>query len=120
TGRGLVKLNRIIIFYLSCLNLPLSLLPEPPIAAHGTKGETLALSGEMSMAHAMSLPVSQLFKVMQEKRERQEGRGLPPKARQSAFHIHFGAGKLGLGLVIPAIQGEESRFCVLQRPSAAW
>ena len=39
----------------------------------------------------------------------------PPK-----FHVHFGAGKLGLGLVVPAIAATGDPFAVVARPSSAW
>lgn len=38
----------------------------------------------------------------------------------SQFHVHFGAGKLGLGLVLPALVAGGVPFAVLQRPSEAW
>lgn len=35
-------------------------------------------------------------------------------------HVHFGAGKLGLGLVVPALEQSETRYVILQRPSQDW
>lgn len=35
------------------------------------------------------------------------------------LHVHFGAGKLGLGLAVP-VMSRVSRLCVIQRPSKAW
>jgi hypothetical protein len=37
-----------------------------------------------------------------------------------SFHVHFGAGRLGLGLVLPALQGSKVPFAILQRPSREW
>ncbi|CAN0083948.1 unnamed protein product [Phaeothamnion confervicola] len=36
------------------------------------------------------------------------------------FHVHFGAGRLGLGLVTPAIARSNTPFAIVQRPQAAW
>ena len=43
----------------------------------------------------------------------------PPK-KQGKGHAHFGAGRLGLGLVIPAIAENDPNFVVLQRRSREW
>ena len=37
-----------------------------------------------------------------------------------AFHVHIGAGKLGLGLIIPALLQSTCPFAILQRPSRSW
>ncbi|CAN0215386.1 unnamed protein product, partial [Hapterophycus canaliculatus] len=36
------------------------------------------------------------------------------------FHVHFGAGRLGLGLVVGAIAESKTPFGVVQRPKASW
>lgn len=36
------------------------------------------------------------------------------------LHVHFGAGRLGLGLVLPAVAASGAPFCVVQRPSSAF
>lgn len=36
------------------------------------------------------------------------------------LHVHFGAGKLGLGLVVPALEKSQTRYVILQRPSRDW
>ena len=36
------------------------------------------------------------------------------------FHLHFGAGRLGLGLVIPAVAAQGIPFGVVQRPKPTW
>ncbi|CAM9329247.1 unnamed protein product, partial [Pylaiella littoralis] len=39
---------------------------------------------------------------------------------RSRFHVHFGAGRLGLGLVVGAIAESKTPFGVVQRPKASW
>jgi len=39
-------------------------------------------------------------------------------ARHAPLHIHFGAGRLGLGLLVPSIAASGVPYCVVQRPSA--
>ena len=34
--------------------------------------------------------------------------------------MHFGAGRLGFGLVLPALENAESPYVILNRPSAVW
>ena len=36
------------------------------------------------------------------------------------FHVHFGAGRLGIGLVVPAIAASGIPFAVVQRPKKNW
>ena len=36
------------------------------------------------------------------------------------FHVHFGAGRLGMGLVVPAISASGVPFAVVQRPKKKW
>ena len=44
------------------------------------------------------------------------------KSAPSSFplHLHFGAGKLGLGLVVPALEESDTRYVIVQRPSQDW
>jgi len=39
---------------------------------------------------------------------------------KTRLHLHFGAGRLGLGLVVPAISASGVPFAVVQRPKARW
>ena len=39
---------------------------------------------------------------------------------QARFHLHFGAGRLGMGLVVPAISASGIPFGVVQRPKPRW
>lgn len=34
--------------------------------------------------------------------------------------MHFGAGRLGFGLVLPALENASSPYVILNRPSAVW
>lgn len=36
------------------------------------------------------------------------------------FHVHFGAGRLGLGLVVGTIAASETPFAIVQRPKSTW
>jgi len=38
----------------------------------------------------------------------------------SRFHLHFGAGRLGMGLVVPSISASGVPFAVVQRPKPKW
>ena len=42
----------------------------------------------------------------------------PPKTDK--LHVHFGAGRLGFGLVLPALENAGSPYVILNRPSAQW
>ncbi|CAM9778326.1 unnamed protein product, partial [Ectocarpus sp. 12 AP-2014] len=50
--------------------------------------------------------------------------GTPTGAKEgydrSRFHVHFGAGRLGLGLVVGAIAKSKTPFGIVQRPKASW
>eukprot|EP00904_Undaria_pinnatifida_P005866 jgi/Undpi1/2409/HiC_scaffold_13.g05790.m1 len=41
-------------------------------------------------------------------------------ARSTTFHVHVGAGRLGLGLMIPAIYSSGKPYAIVQRPSRSW
>ena len=60
-------------------------------------------------------------------RLRPEGGGVHGAAAAAAadghearFHMHFGAGRLGLGLVVPAIAASGVSYAVVQRPKPRW
>ena len=44
----------------------------------------------------------------------------PSPPEQARFHLHFGAGRLGMGLVVPAISASGIPFGVVQRPKPRW
>lgn len=39
---------------------------------------------------------------------------------KARFHVHFGAGRLGMGLVVPAVAASGTPFAVVQRPKQRW
>ena len=39
---------------------------------------------------------------------------------KARFHVHFGAGRLGMGLVVPAVAASGMPFAVVQRPKPRW
>eukprot|EP00388_Colpodella_angusta_P005609 GDKJ01017242.1.p1 GENE.GDKJ01017242.1~~GDKJ01017242.1.p1 ORF type:complete len:697 (+),score=133.97 GDKJ01017242.1:1-2091(+) len=43
-----------------------------------------------------------------------------PNEKQGLLHVHFGAGKLGFGLIVPAIVRSRTKFVIFQRPSPTW
>lgn len=43
-----------------------------------------------------------------------------PPQRNLRYHVHFGAGRLGLGLVVPALAASGIPFAVIQRPQSKW
>ncbi|CAM9399869.1 unnamed protein product [Phaeothamnion confervicola] len=83
-------------------------------AQKGAKGESSQLAHKMTMRHAMTLPVSQLVSLARFRA------AAALEAVQSASHIHLGAGKLGLGLVVPAIHASGQPYAIVQRPSRSW
>ena len=44
----------------------------------------------------------------------------PALDAERRYHVHFGAGRLGLGLVVPAIAASGVPFAVVQRPKPRW
>ncbi len=36
------------------------------------------------------------------------------------LHVHFGAGRLGFGLVLPALESSGSPYVIMNRPSKVW
>jgi hypothetical protein len=82
--------------------------------AEGAKGEITGFAAKMSARAAGSLPVAQLQRLEKHKQEEKA------PAATSKYHVHIGAGRLGLGLVIPALARGGSDFAILQRPSGSW
>lgn len=97
-------------------------------ASRGAKGE---IGTGLSVADVRLLPVAQLAaheRQLKATRARvpspagDEAEGKSERLRPT--HIHVGAGRLGLGLVLPALarssKASSGRLVVLQRPSEAW
>lgn len=40
--------------------------------------------------------------------------------RVDKLHVHFGAGRLGFGLVLPALESSSSPYVIMNRPSKVW
>eukprot|EP00752_Nemacystus_decipiens_P007122 g6379.t1 len=88
-------------------------------AARGAKGEITALvMGAAPVARnkrsSMKLPVGQLSALAAFRK------AAVKQARLTTFHVHIGAGRLGLGLVIPAIHASGKPYAIVQRPSRSW
>jgi hypothetical protein len=78
----------------------------------GAKGEITQLGHTLSVSTIKLLPAAQLSIIRRPR--------VIVRSRPQSFHIHFGAGRLGLGLLLPAIVESEIPFVVVQRPSKAF
>jgi len=96
----------------------------------GAKGE---IGAGLSIEQVRRLPVARESEYLRAKCKREQRelqapavqRQLSPAAAaMKAFHIHVGAGRLGLGLVVPALalgsKANGGSLVLLQRPSKAW
>jgi len=81
--------------------------------AFGAEGSITKLANELTSVQMKLLPVAQL----QELRKFKDSRS---RTMQKELHVHFGAGKLGLGLVVPAVLKSQCPVAIIQRPSGAW
>mmetsp|Transcript_2538 Transcript_2538/g.3451 ORF Transcript_2538/g.3451 Transcript_2538/m.3451 type:complete len:475 (+) Transcript_2538:57-1481(+) len=43
-----------------------------------------------------------------------------PNTQTDRLHVHFGAGRLGIGLIIPAIEAGDASYVVVQRSNKSW
>lgn len=89
-------------------------------AARGAKGEVMDLGHALSDADVRLLPVSQLAHFKKQLSSWNEAARSNDFKDLSGLHLHFGAGKIGLGLVLPALVEGARPFAILQRPSAVW
>lgn len=81
--------------------------------SRGASGELSRIGEQLSPEQLTLLPVAALARCLADQaRYRQV-----PEPR---FHSHIGAGKLGLGLVVPAMVASAVPFAILQRPSECW
>jgi len=78
----------------------------------GAQGSLSALAQKLTGVQMRLLPVAQLRELRAFKAEE--------RAAGGGLHVHFGAGKLGLGLVVPAVLQDGCALAIVQRPSAAW
>merc|ERR550532_639182 len=90
-------------------------------AARGGKGEIGDIGRRLSAEACRLLPASQLAGLRRHLRARSElGAGLEASPWPGSWHLHVGAGRLGLGLVLPAIVESGRRFALVQRNSDTW
>lgn len=89
--------------------------------AHGAKGEIIDIGRHLSARHCLLLPVAQLLGLRKHLKAWGEMQQLPGQHGSAAgLHVHVGAGRLGMGLVLPAIVASGRSFAIVQRCSAAW
>eukprot|EP01084_Bolivina_argentea_P194711 334127_1 len=82
---------------------------------HGAKGETTSVAKTMTIKHARAMPAGQRSNML----AYQAKAGSLPTRPQTRFHVHFGAGRLGMGLLSPVIataHKEGIPFCIVNDP----
>eukprot|EP00620_Florenciella_sp_RCC1587_P020246 CAMPEP_0182559622 /NCGR_PEP_ID=MMETSP1324-20130603/2673_1 /TAXON_ID=236786 /ORGANISM="Florenciella sp., Strain RCC1587" /LENGTH=690 /DNA_ID=CAMNT_0024771903 /DNA_START=68 /DNA_END=2140 /DNA_ORIENTATION=+ len=111
--------------------------------AKGAKGEASAFAAKLTMHHIRLLPASQAAnlrsgKIALKRAESMKSNSPYRKNRQHGqtassavaadgsalegdhLHVHFGAGRLGMGLILPAIARSNVKLVIVQRPSGAF
>ena len=85
--------------------------------AQGAKGEITALADKLDTKkfNLKLLPVSEYVSMRMEESTRNLAVERPDVSK--SLHVHFGAGRLALGLVIPALEASGRPFAIIQRPS---
>lgn len=79
----------------------------------GAKEDLSALAKALTVVQMDLLPTNKLIAL-----RRQIAKLVPlPRRGDGAYHVHFGAGRLGLGLLVPALCRSEESFALVQRPS---
>jgi hypothetical protein len=78
------------------------------------------LASRLSPNDVRLLPASSLARFNIQLREWSKALAGNVLADVRAVHLHVGAGRLGLGLVLPAIMKSDRPCAILQRPSKAW
>lgn len=94
-------------------------------AAKGSRGE---IGSGLSIAAVRMLPVAREAAHVRQLRDaavaKEETVSPPSGEPVRAVHVHVGAGRLGLGLVVPALtrgaRANRGTLIILQRPSGAW
>eukprot|EP00922_Rhytidocystis_sp_ex-Travisia-forbesii_P069223 GHVS01103277.1.p1 GENE.GHVS01103277.1~~GHVS01103277.1.p1 ORF type:complete len:658 (+),score=115.58 GHVS01103277.1:149-2122(+) len=82
--------------------------------AHGAEGDVGMLAKCLDRRHLSLLPVCQLREVHSSSSKASISQ------QQSKFHVHFGAGKLGLGLVVTLLENAKVPFAIVQPPNEEW
>lgn len=95
--------------------------------AKGAKGE---IGAGLTIAEVRMLPVARQaehyhsLRRAAKRQARADRAAAKPPLTEKPLHIHVGAGRLGLGLIVPALAAgakvNEGRLVLLQRPSDAW
>lgn len=79
--------------------------------SHGAKGEVTAVTALMDKEHANFLPIGQRVQAL-----RMANLAPGPPRPITKLHVHFGAGKLGMGLLLPALHASGLPFCLVDGP----
>ena len=89
--------------------------------ARGAQGE---MGASLTLSDVQMLPVARLAGYYRQTRLRSSTASPTPDDRVRPVHVHVGAGRLALGLVLPAlVRGattNKGAIVLLQRPSEAW
>jgi beta-phosphoglucomutase-like phosphatase (HAD superfamily) len=117
---GLSVEDRIDLGYASLCEYRLSYRRFRLGSAFGAKGEFVELAKSLSVNDCRLLPVSQLAQFRKQLEAKKEAWLQNDYGNVLPLHLHFGAGRLGLGLVLPAMMEGGQPFVIVQRPSAAW
>jgi len=91
--------------------------------AKGAQRHMGDITRDIKREHLRVLPVAQLKQLqlqLSEMRKPSEERIMPKGFLPTAFHVHFGAGKLGLGLISTALAGSGQPFAIVDPPLDAW
>eukprot|EP01054_Gregarina_sp_Poly1_P004899 Gregarina_sp_Poly_1__4898@NODE_25_length_19863_cov_179_262730_g23_i0_p4_GENE_NODE_25_length_19863_cov_179_262730_g23_i0NODE_25_length_19863_cov_179_262730_g23_i0_p4_ORF_typecomplete_len566_score70_62Mannitol_dh_C/PF08125_13/0_00064Mannitol_dh_C/PF08125_13/45Peptidase_M18/PF02127_15/0_043_NODE_25_length_19863_cov_179_262730_g23_i02211699 len=81
--------------------------------AHGSEGELAAVSAGLALGF---LPVVQLLRL----RRSRAPSPATAAVEDTSFHVHFGSGKLGLGLVLKCLTASPKPFILLQHARGHW
>jgi beta-phosphoglucomutase-like phosphatase (HAD superfamily) len=86
----------------------------------GPKDEVSELAKTITEDECRLLPVAQQAQFRKELQANKNALLHNGLDDDSVLHLHFGAGRLGLGLVLPAMMCSGKPFIIVQRPSEAW
>jgi hypothetical protein len=86
----------------------------------GASGQVEDLAKRLSISDCRLLPAAQLAEFNAQLQRWKAALERKDLSDVAGVHVHAGAGRLGLGLVLPAIVRSGRPYAVVQRPSAAW
>lgn len=87
--------------------------------ANGAKVDADRLQQKLSAPgalHVHLLPTARLTEAKRQHRAYRLSRGKSQMLEREPFHVHFGAGRLGMGLVVPAICKGQKHFALVNPP----